>query len=88
MPVDLTGATGRAYLFADAKALEPLVTLTPDNPKQNILLGGTSGLITLLITPDITKDLPPHEETVRVIEIVWPDGDVCRAIQGRCPVVA
>lgn len=88
-PVDLTGAHGRAYIFPDAKTdAAALVSLTPQDTDRHIQLGDASGLITLRIAPQVTQDLPVHEDAVLIVEVVWPDGDVCRVAQGRCPIMA
>ncbi len=86
-PVDLTGADARAYILSAYDAIEPpLLALSVE--AGDIALGGAEGTIRLEIEADVTAALPVCEGAVRVLEILWPDGDVCRLAMGRCPIRA
>lgn len=85
-PVDLTEADARAYILSSYDAFDaPLHTLRVG---AGLTLEGAQGTTVLEIEATDTAGLPLCPAAVRVLEIVWPDGDVCRLIMGACPIEA
>lgn len=83
VPVDLTGCTARMQIRATPDATEVLLELTTENGR--IALGGTSGEITLLLTPEETAALT-WTSGIYDLELVWASGRVKRLLRGGVAV--
>lgn len=83
-PVDLTLASARAQFRARHGATTALLALTSD-PGGGITLGGLAGTIALDASATQTAAMPAGS-AVWDLEIVWPDGAVCRLVQGKATI--
>ena len=85
-PVDLTGCTTLAGLW-DTKdsAFPPLLTLS--ELTGGIVLGGSTGTISVTITDEQTLALPPLGKGWWTLEVGWPDGDTTRLAEGMVRVI-
>lgn len=84
-PVDLTGCTARAQVRETWPS--PVVILNLSTENSGIMLGGTSGTITLFMMATQTALLPMLPKPARWdLEIYWPDGDVVRLFEGDCMI--
>lgn len=83
-PVNLTEASARAQIRTSISAAETLVSLT-SAAEGGLTLGGASGEIVVKLSSAVTAALPAGQ-MVWDLEIVWPDGDVCRLARGLVTV--
>lgn len=84
-PVDLTGCIARAYIREKYNSVSPLLSMTTENGR--IALGGAAGTIDITLSADATASLPSLRRDARWdLEIEWPDGDVCRLLQGAVTI--
>lgn len=85
-PVDLTSATARAQVRRTRASRDVLLDLSTEGGE---LVLSALGEIRLHVPGDITAALPTLPVGVRAfwdLEIVWPDGDICRLLQGRVTI--
>lgn len=88
-PVDLSGCAARSQVRELHYSSPVLASMTTEN--GGIALGGPSGAIDLFLPDEITAALPWSRRPAHWdLEIVWPDGDVTRLVEGPakiCPEV-
>lgn len=80
--VDLTTASARAQVrkqFASATAYMSFTSVDGEITLDD------EGNIEINVSPEKTA-LVPHGNAVWDLEIVWPDGDVCRLVHGKVTV--
>lgn len=82
-PVDLSGFTGRAQMRPDYNSTAVHASWTTEN--GGMLLGGPTGEITLFSSASDTE-LMPAEKGVWDLELVSPDGEVLRILEGTTEV--
>lgn len=82
-PVDITGFTGRAQMRPDFTSTAVHAHWTTEN--GGMALGGASGEITLISSAADTE-LMPAEKGVWDLELVSPEGEVIRLIEGQAEV--
>lgn len=85
-PVDLTGFTARMQIRKDIDDAEPLLELTTEN--GGLALGGSTGVVEILITASDSADLDPDdfESAVYDLELVDPStspATVIRLMAGK-----
>jgi hypothetical protein len=80
VPVDLSDYTAAMQVKATYSSPTALVTLTSD-PVAGITLGGTTGVVTIVIDAEDTSDLPAGTY-VYDLEMTGPDG-VTRLLEGQ-----
>lgn len=83
VPVDLTGYTARMQIRADIASPTVLHELTTEN--GGITLGGATGQIDLYISAAATAAFA-WQAGVYDLELVAPNGDVTRLIEGTVQV--
>lgn len=83
LPVDLTGCTARMDIRAKLTDTAKLLSLTTANGR--IVLGGTAGTITLLLTAEETAALT-WLAGVYDLEVEFGTGTVVRLLQGTVTV--
>ena len=76
--VDMTGYTGRMHIRPDIDSSNIIATLTTENGGITIFPSGT---FTLFIS-DADTALLDFEEAVYDIELIAPNGDVTRILEG------
>lgn len=85
LPVDLTGCVARAQVRETHGSAVAIATLTTEN--GGVILGGATGTITLYLSAATTTAFPTPAKPVRWdLEIVWPDGDVVRLLEGQARI--
>ena len=82
LPVDLTTATARAQVRQRYTSSTAYMEFTSDD--DEIVLG-VDGSIEINVGPEKTA-LVPSGNAVWDLELEWPDGDVCRLVQGKVTV--
>jgi hypothetical protein len=82
-PVDLSGFTGRAQMRPDYNSTAVHAHWSTDN--GGLILGGATGEITLISSAADTE-LMPAERGVWDLELVAPDGEVLRILEGTTEV--
>jgi hypothetical protein len=88
-PVNLTNCTARARFWDSKGAYSPAFDLTGTlvaDGYGSITLGGSTGEVTLHITPK-TKQLDPIRSGWYSAEITFPDNDIVRLMQGPFSVL-
>lgn len=86
VPVDLTSASARAQVRRTRASRDVLLEMT--TAAGDITLSD-QGEISLHVPGAITATLPTLPVGLPAfwdLEIVWPDGDVCRLLQGRVTI--
>lgn len=85
LPVDLTGAVARAQIRETYASATAIANLTTEN--GGVILGGSAGTVTLYLSATATAAFPTPAKPVRWdLEIVWPDGDVVRLLEGQAMI--
>lgn len=85
-PVDLTSAMARAQIRRTRASREVLLDMSTDTGEITL---SALGEISLHVPGAITAALPTLPVGLPAfwdLEIVWPDGDICRLLQGRVTI--
>ena len=85
-PVDLTSASARAQVRRTRASRDVLLEMTTAGGDISL---SALGEIKLHVPGAITATLPTLPVGMKGfwdLEIVWPDGDVCRLLQGRVTI--
>lgn len=85
-PVDLTSATARAQVRRTRASRDVLLDMTTAGGEITL---SAIGEITLHVPGAVTAALPTLPVGMPAfwdLEIVWPDGDICRLLQGRVTI--
>lgn len=86
VPVDLTSATARAQVRRTRASRNVLLDMSTEGGEFVL---SALGEISLHVPGDITAALPTLPVGMKGfwdLEIVWPDGDICRLLQGRVTI--
>lgn len=83
-PIDITGATARMQFRENVASSDIVAELTTEN--GGITLGGATGEIELYLSNTDTTAITP-QNGVYDLEIVMPDGDVNRLMEGTAVFV-
>ena len=89
VPVDLTSATARAQVRYARTSRHVLLEMTSAGGEISL---SAQGVINLHVPGAVTATfpalsfLPAGRNHFWDLEIVWPDGDVCRLLQGRVTI--
>ena len=82
-PIDLTGCKARLQFRAELESPDVLLELTTEN--GGIVIDGPAGKLALRISPTATA-ATSWESGVWDLEVVHPNGDVTRLVQGSISV--
>ncbi len=80
-PIDLTGYSARMHLREAVDSAAILVELTTENGRLAITSPATAGELTVTI-PTATTTLLDFDTAVFDLELVQPDGEVKRILEG------
>ena len=82
-PIDLTGCMARMQVRSEIESATVLLELTTEN--GGIVIDGPAGKLTLHLSPPATAAIS-WESGVWDLEVVHPNGDVTRLVQGSISV--
>ena len=83
-PIDLTGCTARMQVRSEVESATVLLELTTAN--GGIVIDGPAGKLILHLPPKATTAIS-WESGVWDLEVVHPNGDVTRLVQGTISVL-